>query len=270
MTRQATFTFMGTGTSRGVPLLCCDCEVCHSQDPRDTRTRSSGLVTCGNTRILIDCGPELRLQLLREHVTSLDAVCLTHPHCDHLDGLDDLQGLTVYSRRELPFYGSPEVLKTVRERFGYVDQLKLLPDGSPRWSVPQLDYRPVTAPFKVNGITVTPLPIFHGRAATYGYRIGSLAYICDCSRIPEETYPLLEGVTDVVLDALRWKPHPTHFNILQAEDAFRRIGARRAWLTHLTHDILYERDQKLLSPGCTLAYDGLSFSFEIPDSQETP
>mgnify|MGYP004472485845 FL=1 len=260
--KKALFTFMGSGTSRGVPTLCCDCEVCQSNDPRDRHTRSSGLVTVGETRILIDCGPDLREQLLREHVTGLDAVCLTHPHCDHLDGLDDLQGLTVFSRQELPFYSSEENLRVVHERFGYVDQLKYLSDGSPRWSVPQLSYRAVTEPFDVNGVRVVPLKLFHGKAATYGYRIGSLAYICDCSRIPDETYAQLEGVTDVVLDALRWKAHPTHFNIFQAEDEFHRIGARHAWLTHLTHDILYERDSKLVAPGCTLAYDGLTFNFD--------
>ncbi len=260
---KATFTFMGSGTSRGVPMLCCDCEVCTSKDPRNNHTRSSGLITVGDTKILIDCGPDLRNQLIREHITRLDAVCLTHPHCDHLDGLDDLQGLTVYSREELPFYSSPTNLAVVHQRFGYVDQLKYTPDGALRWSVPQLDYHEVTEPFQVNGITVTPLPLFHGRAATYGYRVGSLAYVCDCSRIPEETYPMLEGVTDVVLDALRWKEHPTHFNILQAEDEFKKIGAKRAWLTHLTHDILYERDQQCVAPGCTLAYDGLSFDFEV-------
>ena len=143
-----------------------------------------------------------------------------------------------------------------------MDQLKYLSDGSPRWSVPQLSYRAVTEPFDVNGVRVVPLKLFHGKAATYGYRIGSLAYICDCSRIPDETYAQLEGVTDVVLDALRWKAHPTHFNIFQAEDEFHRIGARHAWLTHLTHDILYERDSKLVAPGCTLAYDGLTFNFD--------
>ena len=147
--KKALFTFMGSGTSRGVPTLCCDCEVCQSKDPRDRHTRSSGLVTVGETRILIDCGPDLREQLLREHVTGLDAVCLTHPHCDHLDGLDDLQGLTVFSRQELPFYSSEENLRVVHERFGYVDQLKYLSDGSPRWSVPQLSYRAVTEPFDV-------------------------------------------------------------------------------------------------------------------------
>ena len=166
--KKALFTFMGSGTSRGVPTLCCDCEVCQSKDPRDRHTRSSGLVTVGETRILIDCGPDLREQLLREHVTGLDAVCLTHPHCDHLDGLDDLQGLTVFSRQELPFYSSEENLRVVHERFGYVDQLKYLSDGSPRWSVPQLSYRAVTEPFDVNGVRVVPLKLFHGKAATYG------------------------------------------------------------------------------------------------------
>ncbi|MCQ2396140.1 MAG: MBL fold metallo-hydrolase [Lentisphaeria bacterium] len=260
---KGTFTFMGSGTSRGVPMLCCDCEVCRSTDPRNKHTRSSGLVTIGKTRILIDCGPDLRAQLLRENVTRLDAVLLTHPHCDHLDGLDDLQGLTVHSREELPFYSSPANLKVVHQRFGYVDELKIAPNGTLRWSIPQLDYREVTEPFDINGITVIPLPLFHGRAPTYGYRIGSFAYVCDCSRIPDETYALLDGVTDVVLDALRWKEHPTHFNIIQAEREFKKIGAKRGWLTHLTHDILYERDQHNVAEGCTLAYDGLSFDFEV-------
>lgn len=260
---QATFTFMGSGTSRGVPMLCCDCEVCNSTDPRDRHTRSSGLVTIGKTQILIDCGFDLRTQLLREHVTRLDAILLTHSHCDHLDGLDDIQGLTVHNHEEIPFYASPSVLEMVRQRFGYIDQLKYLPDGTLRWSIPQLTYHAVTEPFQVNGIAITPLPLFHGRTATYGYRIGKLAYVCDCSHIPEETYPLLEGVTDVVLDALRWKAHPTHFNIMQAEAEFRKIGARRGWLTHLTHNILYERDQHNVCEGCTLAYDGLRFDFEV-------
>ncbi len=257
------FTFLGSGTSRGVPMMCCDCEVCRSADPRDHHERSSGLVEVGDTKLLIDCGPDLRHQCLRFHVTQLDAVLLTHAHIDHLDGLDDLQGITNSSRTALPLYANAPTLALVHERYRYVDELKYQPDGTPRWSIPQLDYREATGAFSVAGVTVMPLPLLHGKAHTLGYRIGGLAYVCDCSAIPEETYPLLEGVTDLVVDALRWRRHPTHFSIFEAEAAVRRIRPRRAWFTHLCHDVLYARDQPLMQPGNTLAYDGLNFEFPV-------
>lgn len=261
---EARFTFLGSGTSRGVPMMCCDCEVCRSEDPRDRHDRSCGLISAADgTQILIDCGPDLRQASLRERLSRVDAVLLTHSHADHTDGIDDLQGFTQLSRRPLPVYAQPATMSIVRERYRYIDVLKYNDDGSLRWSVPQLDYREVTAPFVIGGITVTPLPLRHGKARTLGYRIGALAYVCDCSGIPEETYPLLEGVTDLVIDALRWRPHPTHFCISEAETAVRRIGAHRAWFTHLNHDVLYARDQPRMQPGNTLAYDGLQFSFEI-------
>ncbi len=260
---HATFTFLGSGTSRGVPMLACDCETCRSDDPRDHRFRTSGLVTVGGRRILIDCGPELRLQLLRANVDSLDAVLLTHSHADHLNGIDDLTGITMAARRPLPFYAAPATLAIVQSRFDYIDKLRHRPDGTPRWSVPQLEFHAVTAPFKAADLAVTPLPIYHGDVLICGWRIGDLAYLCDCSRIPEETYPLLEGVTDVVIDALRWKPHPTHFSIEQAIAEVARIRPRHAWLTHLTHDILYARDQPRLPQGVSFAYDTLSFPFEV-------
>ncbi len=257
------FTFLGSGTSRGVPMMCCDCEVCRSADPRDHHERSSGLVEIGSTRFLIDCGPDLRHQCLRFGVRRLDAVLLTHAHIDHVDGLDDLQGITQFSRVALPFYASPEALATVHERYRYVDELKYRPDGRPRWSIPQLDYHEVTGPFQVSGIEIIPLPLRHGYIGSTGYRVGGLAYVCDCNQIPEETYPLLEGVTDLVVDALRWTRHPTHFCISEAEAVVRRIRPRRAWFTHLCHDVFYSRDQPLMQPGNTLAYDGLSFEFPV-------
>ena len=260
---RATFTFLGSGTSRGVPMIGCDCEGCRSADPRDHRYRTSGLVTVDDRRILIDCGPELRLQLLRAKVDSLDAVLLTHSHADHLNGIDDLTGVTMRMRQPLPFYAAPATLAIVQSRFDYIDRLRHRPDGTLRWSVPQLEFHAVTGPFETAGIAVTPLPIYHGDALICGWRIGGLAYLCDCSRIPDETYPLLDGVTDVVLDALRWKPHPTHFSIEQANAEVARIRPRHAWYTHLCHDILYARDQPLMLPDVTLAYDTLTFPFEI-------
>ncbi len=245
-------------------MIGCTCQVCHSQDPRDCRFRSAGLITAADgTKLLIDCGPEFRLQALRAGIDALDAVLITHSHADHTDGIDDLQGITQHLRQALPVYAQASTLNLVRSRYSYIDELKCRPDGGVRWSVPQLEWHNAEEGIRVNGITVVPLPLYHGCTRTLGYRIGNLAYICDCSRIPEETYPLLEGVTDVVIDALRWRSHPTHFNIFQAEREIARIGADRGWLTHLTHDILYSRDQLLMKPGNTLAYDGLQFSFQI-------
>ena len=259
---QATFTFLGSGTSRGVPMLGCDCATCRSADPRDWRFRTCGLVTAGSRHILIDCGPELRLQLLRARVNDLDAVLLTHSHADHLNGIDDLTGITMAMRRPLPFHADPRTLEIVRSRFDYIDRLRLRPDDTPRWSVPQLEFHEATAPFEAAGLAVTPLPIYHGDDLICGWRIGGLAYLCDCSRIPEETYPLLEGVTDLVLDALRWKPHPTHFSVEQANAEVERIRPRHAWYTHLTHDICYARDRSKLPAGVSFAYDTLTFPFE--------
>ena len=242
--------------------MCCDCPVCTSSDPRDRRYRAAALVEVGDTRILLDCGPEIRLQLIRARCHSLDAVLLTHPHADHLNGIDDLLSISQHHRRAIPFYADRSSLKIISSRFDYIDELKYKPDGTPRWSVPQLEMHPVDGPFKVNGVEIIPLPIFHGRAATLGYRIGDMAYVCDCSRIPEETYPLLEGVRELVIDALRWQAHPTHFNIFQAEAEIRKIKPQRAWLTHLTHDISHARDSELMQSGVFLAHDMHSFAFQ--------
>ena len=258
------FTFLGTGTSRGVPMMCCDCTTCTSRDPRDRHLRSSGYIELENgIRILIDCGPDLREQSLRQHIWWVDAVLLTHTHVDHLGGLDDLQGFSSYLQRPLPFYASPDSLSTIRQRYDYIERLKYRSDGAIRWTVPHLEYHAVTVPFFIKGIEVIPLPIWHGSELITGYRIGSMAYVCDCSGIPETTYPLLEGVEVLVIDALRWCPHSTHFCISQAEEAIERIKPKHAWLTHLSHDVLYARDQPLMRPGNTLAYDGASFEFTI-------
>ncbi|MBO7741346.1 MAG: MBL fold metallo-hydrolase [Victivallales bacterium] len=243
-------------------MMCCSCPVCTSADPRDQRYRAAALVEVGGVRLLLDCGPEIRLQLIRAQCTALDAVLLTHPHADHLNGIDDLLSISQHARQALPFYADRSSLKAISSRFDYIEELRYKPDGTPRWSVPQLEFHEVTGrPFRINGVEVIPLPIYHGRARTMGYRIGDMAYVCDCSRIPEETYPLLEGVNDLVIDALRWHAHPTHFSILQAEDEIRRIAPRRAWLTHLTHDVSHARDSQLMRPGVFLAYDTLSFNF---------
>ena len=257
------FTFLGSGTSRGVPMMCCDCQTCKSSDPRDRHLRSSGFVELDNhTRLLIDCGPDLREQAIRQHIWSVDAVLLTHTHVDHIGGLDDLQSFSSYLKHSIPFYASPDNLKIVHRHFDYVDKLKYRADGEIRWTVPQLEYHEATAPFDINGVKIIPLPIWHGNDLITGYRIGSMAYVCDCSGIPETTYPLLDGVEELVIDALRWRPHSTHFCISQAEDAIRRIRPKHAWLTHLSHDVLYARDQPLMHPGNTLAYDGASFEFD--------
>lgn len=262
-------TFLGTGTSHGVPALGCDCPTCKSADPRDNRLRSSVCIRSANTTLLIDCGPDLRTQLLREDIRKVDALLLTHPHGDHLLGLDDLQMLTQISREELPFYAAAAHIKAIDTNFPYIRELKHdaystdINLNGLRWSVPQLDFRPwekQKTPVKIGDFLVTPIPMMHGRAACTGYRINDLAYLTDCSHLPNEAYQLLKGVDTVVIDGLRWHPHPTHFNFQQACDEIDKINPRIGYLTHLTHDILHERDEKMLPRGIYLPYDGLTIT----------
>jgi phosphoribosyl 1,2-cyclic phosphate phosphodiesterase len=250
-------TFLGTGTSFGVPQIGCDCAVCRSTDPRDKRTRSGAILEAGGSTILIDTPPELRLQLIAGGFTGIDAVVYTHEHADHVNGIDDLRIFSVRQRRPLPIYGPGETLERVKASFNYIFDEAVRPyEGT---SKPRLTLHP-TEPGRsvtIAGIEVLPLAFEHGHLRVFGYRFGSLAYITDVKAIPEREYPQLQGLEVLVLNALWWRSHPTHLSISEAIDAARALGARRTYLTHLTHETGHAELEAKLPAGIFPAHDGL-------------
>jgi phosphoribosyl 1,2-cyclic phosphate phosphodiesterase len=250
-------TFLGTGTSFGVPQIGCDCAVCRSTDPRDKRTRSGAILEAGGSTILIDTPPELRLQLIAGGFSGIDAVVYTHEHADHVNGIDDLRIFSVRQRRPLPIYGPAETLERVRASFNYIFDEAVRPyEGT---SKPRLTLHPTDPGQSVTiaGIEVLPLAFQHGHLRVFGYRFGSLAYITDVKAIPEREYPRLQGLEVLVLNALWWRSHPTHLSISEAIDAARALGARRTYLTHLTHETGHAELEATLPAGIFPAHDGL-------------
>lgn len=256
-----TFTFLGTGTSMGVPMLGCDCHVCTSANPRNHRYRCSVLIGTPHGNVLIDTTPELRLQLLRENVKLVNAVVYTHYHVDHLFGLDDLRIFPLKLNGPLPMYCTDEVEEVIRQAFAYVfaPGSEDVPLGFlPRLELNRIDERP----FQVLGETFTPIPLQHGRFNVFGFRVGNVAYCTDVSAIPDRSWPLLEGLDVFVIDALRpGKPHPSHFSLEQAVEVIQRVKPRRAYLTHMAHTMEYEELIRTLPAGIEPAYDGLKFTF---------
>jgi phosphoribosyl 1,2-cyclic phosphate phosphodiesterase len=256
-----TFTFLGTGTSVGVPMLGCDCPVCTSANPKNNRYRCSVLVGTPRGNVLIDTTPELRLQLLRARVKLVHAVVYTHYHVDHLYGLDDLRVFPPRLHGPLPIYCTDEVEAIMRQAFAYVfaNADVPVPDGLlPRLTVHRIDERP----FEVLGERFTPIPLEHGAFNVFGFRVGDVAYCTDVSGIPARSWPLLEGLDVLILDALRpGKPHPSHFSLEQAVEAIGRLKPRRAYLTHMAHSMEYDELMRTLPPGIEPAYDGLTFRF---------
>jgi phosphoribosyl 1,2-cyclic phosphate phosphodiesterase len=248
--------FLGSGTSFGVPVIGCDCHVCTSADPRDKRYRASILIESGSTSVVVDAGPEFRLQALRARITRLDALLVTHAHADHIGGLDDVRPLTI--DRELPVYGNATTLAETRERFGYIFRETQVGGGKPR-----VDLRPAEgAPFRVGDIMFQPVPILHGRIPILGWRAGPFAYITDCSELPDSSLPLLAGVDTLVINGLRREPHATHFSLDQGMGAARRIGAKRTWLTHMNHESTHAELEEYCARagsdvGARPAWDGL-------------
>jgi phosphoribosyl 1,2-cyclic phosphate phosphodiesterase len=251
-------TFLGTGTSFGVPQIGCGCAVCRSTDPRDKRNRSAALVEAGGSRILIDTPPELRLQLIAGGITQVDAVVYTHEHADHTAGIDDLRMFSVRQRRPLPIYGPPETLDRLRTSFRYIFDDAVHPyEGT---SKPSLELRALEPGRQVDvaGVPLLPLAFQHGHLRVYGYRFGSLAYITDVKSIPEAERSRLRGLDVLVLNALWWRPHPTHLSIAEAVETAQALGARRTYLTHLTHETGHAELAGQLPEGILPAYDGLT------------
>jgi phosphoribosyl 1,2-cyclic phosphate phosphodiesterase len=257
-----TFTFLGTGTSVGVPMIGCDCAVCQSTNPRNNRYRCSVVIGTPQGNILIDTTPELRLQLLRAKVKLIHAVLYTHHHVDHLFGLDDVRIFPLALKSALPVYCTDEVEGVIRQAFSYIfepDREGVIPSAL----LPKLEFRRIDErPFHVLGEKITPIPLIHNYFNVFGFRIGDVAYCTDVSFIPEQSWSLLEGVKVFIVDALRpGNPHPAHFNLDQALAAIERVKPKQAYLTHMAHTMDYDSLIRTLPAGVEPAYDGLSFVF---------
>lgn len=252
--------FLGTGTSFGVPVVGCGCEVCGSDDPRDRRTRHGLLLRDGGRTVLIDTPPELRLQLLRAEVRTVDGVYLTHPHADHCHGLDDLRIFTLRSERPLRFHVAEEYAEELRTRFAYVWGGDGAADAAPGTTVPELELATFAdrEPVRVGGLELTPVAFPHGSFRSYGFRTGPLGVIVDAKSMPDDAVELFRGVEVLVVNALWFgTPHPNHFNVEEAVETARRLEAGRTYLTHLTHRLSHSRLEEALPASIAPAYDGL-------------
>jgi phosphoribosyl 1,2-cyclic phosphate phosphodiesterase len=251
-------TVLGSGTSVGVPTIGCHCAVCSSTDPRDNRMRPSILVSYAGRNVLIDTTPDFRSQALRAKIDHLDAVIFTHSHADHIMGLDDVRPFNFRQQTRIPIFAAPDTMEAIRRCFPYIF------DGVKRESnVPQLDTRLIDgAPFELFGLEFLPVPILHGKALIYGFRFGAAAYLTDHSDIPAASKDMLRGLDVLFLDALRYKPHPTHSTVEHSVGTAAELGAKRTFLTHICHDIAHEHAETLLPPAVRLAYDGLELRVE--------
>lgn len=254
-------TFLGTGTSTGVPVPTCDCRVCSSGDPRDRRLRPSIWLEWDGASILIDTSTDLRQQALQHRIPRIDAVLYTHAHADHVLGLDELRLYNWRQRGPVPVYGSARTLRAVSRTFWYV-----FDEDPPESTRPTIERVTIEGPWTLHGKRITPVPVQHGQLPIHGYRVGGFAYLTDVSRIPEGSYGLLQGLEVLVLNALRERPHPTHLNFEAAVREAQRIGARRTFLTHMSHEVLHAEADFALPEGIALAHDGLHLS--LADSEE--
>ena len=245
-------TFLGTGTSTGVPTLGCHCRVCKSPDPKDRRTRPSLLLEFDGRAVVIDTTPDFRQQTLRVGMERLDAVVFTHAHADHILGLDDVRPFYFRQQQPIPIFADPRCMENIRWTFKYIF------DGTyPHGGLAKLDPHVIEGPFELWGQTLTPLPVFHGNLPVLGFRFDKAAYVTDFSSIPEPTLPLLEGLDVLILDALRHNPHPAHSTIEYSLALVQRLRPRQAFFTHVAHELGHEETNATLPPRARLAYDGL-------------
>jgi phosphoribosyl 1,2-cyclic phosphate phosphodiesterase len=268
-------TVLGSGTSHGVPAIGCDCEVCRSEDPRDRRTRPSILIEivpgpqdppwrresafAGAVRaILVDTSTDLRMQALANDVRRVDAILFTHTHADHVFGLDDVRRFNQIQKTSIPCFADAETLANLRRMFAYIFE----PPKQKGGGLPRLSLFRIAGSFSLGGVDIVPVPLFHGVLPVLGFRIGSFAYLTDCNRIPDASLTLLEGVRTLIIDALRHRPHSTHFSVGEATDIAARIGAERTYFTHICHDLGHAATNASLPAGVELAYDGLVLEME--------
>jgi phosphoribosyl 1,2-cyclic phosphate phosphodiesterase len=253
-------TFLGTGTSAGVPMIGCGCDVCRSSDRRDHRLRPSIFVEVpGRAALLVDTTPDLRQQALTHGITRLDAVLFTHSHADHILGLDDIRRFNWMQGGAIPCYAAAAAWADIRRTFHYAF------DGVPRLGggIPKIAAHEIAGPWSIGGVRIVPVPLWHGDAPILGFRFGGFAYLTDCNRLDDEAWPLVAGVDTLVIDALRDRPHSTHFSVGEALEAIARIAPRRAYLTHMSHDLGHAATNARLPRGVELAYDGLVLDVEV-------
>lgn len=251
---HARVTFLGTGTSHGVPMIGCTCATCQSTDPRDQRLRPSiYLAVDGGPAVLVDTATDLRQQALARRLTRVDAVLYTHSHADHVMGLDELRRFNMLQRSPIPAYADARTADDLRRTFSYVFD----PPAEPGGGVPQIELHHIDGPFSIDSLRIAPVPILHGSRPILGFRFGTFAYLTDCNAIPDESWPLLADLDVLVLDALRHRPHPTHYSVGEALEVVERVKPRQAYFTHICHDLPHETTNHLLPAGVELAYDGL-------------
>jgi phosphoribosyl 1,2-cyclic phosphate phosphodiesterase len=252
-------TVLGSGTSVGIPTIGCHCAVCSSEDPRDNRLRPSILISYGGRNVLIDTTPDFRQQALRARIDRLDAILFTHSHADHIMGLDDVRPFNFRQRTNIPIYAAQETMDAIHRCFRYIF------DGTEKESsVPKLESRLVKESFDLFGLRFTPVSVLHGSAWVLGFRFGNAAYLTDHSDIPEAACEQLRDLDVIFLDALRYKPHPTHSTVERSIETVRKLNPRRAFFTHICHDLPHAHTESVLPPHIRLAYDGLEILVEEP------
>lgn len=255
-------TVLGSGTSSGVPTIGCSCEVCRSSDPRDNRLRPSILIRYAGRSVLIDTTPDFRYQALRARIDRIDAILYTHSHADHILGLDDVRPFNYRQRASIPIYGMTETLDAIQRVFRYA-----FDEGPKDSAVPRLAMHPLKGEsFDLFGLQFTPIPLIHGSSTVMGFRFQNAAYLTDHSDIPEESLAKLRGLDVLFLDALRHRPHPTHSTVEKSISTVMELQPRRAYFTHICHDLGHQQTEDALPEGVHLAYDGLELDLEpVPE-----
>jgi phosphoribosyl 1,2-cyclic phosphate phosphodiesterase len=246
-------TFLGTGTSTGVPVVACDCQVCKSADPRDKRLRTSVLLQVDQQSIVIDCGPDFRHQMIHHNVSNLDAILFTHEHRDHIGGLDDIRGFNYVLNKPIEVFASTNVIEAIHSAFPYIKA------GTRYFGAPQINFHEISkSPFLLNDIQIIPIQVMHDTLSVFGYRLGDLTYITDASFISEEEKAKIQGCKVLIINALRNSKHISHYCLQEALEIIEQLGPEKAYLTHMSHFIgLHEQVEKKLPPKVKLAYDGL-------------
>lgn len=257
MQKENSITFLGTGTSQGIPMIGCKCPVCTSRDSRDNRLRTSAYIQYHGLKLVVDAGPDFRQQMLREDISHIDAIILTHQHKDHTGGLDDVRAYNYWEHRGMPIYAEKYVQDSLYNEYSYAFKENKYP-GVPEYILHTIDQHP----FKINGVEIIPIRVMHYKLPVLGFRFGSLGYITDANHIDESELEKLKGVSVFVINTIRREPHISHFSLSEALDVCKKVGAEKSYLTHLSHQLeCHSELAQKLPPGVFPAYDGLNVAF---------